>query len=133
MPGQTYWWKNDYRSHADWTRHGQDSSGSTSCPGVFIGLPRGGSTIAGTVTVNAYAAGEIAVQRLQLNIDGHPVTTSSTAIYMQPRTSTQAACGVAYKWDTTQLKNGIHIVQANASDATGHSSSASIEIRVNNR
>lgn len=130
--GETYWWRGHYRSRKQWVDDGQDASGTFSCPGAFITTLESEAAALGTVTIAIFAADKIAVNALQLYVDGSPVTGGTNTIYAYPRGSKQAAIGATYKWDTTQVKKGTHDLQVRAYNSRGRLSNASISFTVGN-
>src|SRR5581483_9877350 len=92
----------------------------TTPPSVAVTSPSGGSTVNGTITINATAADNVGVASVQFQLDngnfGSPITS---APYSLP-------------WDTTKVANGSHTVAAVARDAAGNSSTASVAVNVSN-
>ncbi|MHB9145966.1 MAG: S8 family serine peptidase [Symbiobacteriia bacterium] len=72
-------------------------------PTVSITAPQSGATVKGTVSVNANATG---ASQVAFSVDGNKVATVTSAPY-------------TYSWDTTQVANGQHTLQAVASDSSG--------------
>jgi subtilisin family serine protease len=89
-------------------------------PVIAITSPLSGSTVAGTVTVQANASDAVGVTKVELSLDG--VLTVA---------STQAAA--AFTWDTLAFPNGTHTLSALAYDAAGNvGSAAPISVNVQN-
>jgi hypothetical protein len=133
MPGRTYWWRNDYRSQAQWVAQGEDAPGALSCPGVFVSSPGNGNIVSGWVTVTAFAADSLALRTLRLYVDGKAVTTSTnTMTYIYPCISMQAGMGITYKWDANKVNDGDHTLRVEAYNTRNQSSNASIDLTVKN-
>lgn len=89
-------------------------------PVVAIVSPANGSTVAGTVTVQANASDAVGVTQVELSLDG--VLTVS---------STQASA--SFTWDTRAFANGTHTLSARAYDAAGNVGSApDVSVNVQN-
>ena len=89
-------------------------------PVVNIASPANGSTVAGTVTVQANASDAVGVTRVELSLDG-VLTVSS------PQAS------ATFTWDTLVFPNGTHTLSARAYDAAGNvGSSAPVSVTVQN-
>jgi hypothetical protein len=89
-------------------------------PTVSITSPSNGSTVSGTINVNANASDNIGVVGVQFKLDGSNLGNEDlTAPY-------------SISWNTTQVTNGSYILSAVARDAAGNTSSASVTVNVSN-
>jgi hypothetical protein len=87
---------------------------------VAITSPLPGSTVAGTITIEATASGDLGVLGVEFQIDGGAGVEDTTAPY-------------AVSWDTTAFSNGSHTLTAIARDAAGNrATSASVPVTVSN-
>jgi chitodextrinase/sulfur relay (sulfurtransferase) DsrF/TusC family protein len=94
------------------------SNADTTAPTVSITSPAGSSTVSGTVTVAASASDSVGVVRVEFYLDGALKATDTTAPY-------------SWSFDTTQIANGSHSLQARAYDAannTGTSSTVAVTV-----
>lgn len=89
-------------------------------PSVSITSPSDGSTVSGTVTINADASDDKSVQQVQFIIDG---ATAGAPVTSPP---------YRYSWNTTETSDGAHTVEARATDDAGNQSTTSIEVTVSN-
>ncbi|ACH38815.1 repeat-containing protein [Citrifermentans bemidjiense Bem] len=88
-------------------------------PSVSIVSPVAGSTIGGTVSVSANASDNLAVERVELYLNGALVATSTAAPY-------------GFSWNTANAANGSYTVSAKAYDAAGNVGQASATVSVFN-
>lgn len=94
----------------------------TTPPTVSIASPTNGSTVTGTVAVNATATDNIGVVGVQFKLDGVNLGAEDT---VSP---------YSVSWNTTTTTNGSHILTATARDAAGNTTTASnITVTVNNQ
>jgi hypothetical protein len=116
----------------------QDSSGLTSVPTnqvaavitldtisptVSLSSPVAGATVAGTVTVTASAADNVAVAGVQFLLDG----ANLGAEVAGPRSS------YTFSWNTATASNGAHTLSARARDGAGNTAlSANVKVTVAN-
>ncbi len=92
----------------------------TTAPTVSIANPLGGSTVSGTVTVNANASDNVGVSRVDLKVNGTVVATDSSGPY-------------SFAWDSKGVANGMNSLVAVAYDAAGNmASSAAVSVNVSN-
>ncbi|MHA1227176.1 MAG: Ig-like domain-containing protein [Candidatus Hodarchaeales archaeon] len=91
----------------------------TTAPTVSITSPTDGSTVSGTVTVEASASDDVGVDRVEFFIDGTYKATDTSAPY-------------TYSWDTTAETDGAHTVKAVAYDAAGNNDYDQISVTVDN-
>ncbi|QSQ17050.1 DNRLRE domain-containing protein [Myxococcus landrumensis] len=85
----------------------------TTPPTVAITAPATGTTVQGTVAITASASDNVGVTSTQLRVDGRNLSSAQL--------------------DTTQLRNGDHVLTAHARDAAGNlTTSAGVRITVNN-
>ncbi len=90
-------------------------------PAVSITAPAASATVSGTVNVTATASDNIGVASVQFQVDG----VNAGAL--------EGAAPYAFAWDTTKVANGIHKLDAIASDAAGNTTtSAIVSVTVNN-
>jgi hypothetical protein len=97
------------------------ATSDTTPPTVSVTSPTGGSTVSGTVNIAATAADASGITQVQFLVDGTAQTPpDTTAAY-------------TYSWDTTQVTNGAHTIQAKATDTAGNTAtSAAVSVTVNN-
>ena len=93
----------------------------TTPPTVSLTTPVDGSTVTGTVNINATASDNVAVASVQFRLDGAnlgPVDTASP---------------YSYAWNTTTAANGSHTLSAIATDTSGNTTTAAtVTVTVNN-
>jgi hypothetical protein len=89
-------------------------------PTVSITSPTAGSTVAGTVTVQANASDNVGV--------------SSVSYYLDSSTTAFATVASPYSasWNTASVANGSHTITAVAVDPTGNAGSSKVTVSVNN-
>jgi hypothetical protein len=91
-------------------------------PAVSVTAPAAGAHLAGTVSLTASASDNVAVQDVQLRVDGNNVGSADTS---SPYTASL---------NTTTLSNGSHTLTAVARDTAGNSTtSASVAVVVDNQ
>jgi hypothetical protein len=93
--------------------------GDTTPPSVSFTSPSAGSTVSGTVTVQASASDNVGVSSVSLSVDGATSGTDISSPYN-------------FSWNTTSASNGSHTLTVIARDAAGNSSSSSIVVTVSN-
>jgi phosphatidylserine/phosphatidylglycerophosphate/cardiolipin synthase-like enzyme len=81
-------------------------------PQAAIIRPGQGATVAGAVTVAVSAADDVAVERVELIVDGAVVLTDATDPF-------------SFVWDSTTVANGPHDLAVRATDAAGNSTTSS--------
>jgi hypothetical protein len=91
----------------------------TIAPSVSIASPVAGSTIGGTVPVSASASDNVAVEKVELYLNGALVATSTAAPY-------------GYNWNTTNAANGSYTLSVKAYDAAGNVGQSSVTVNVAN-
>ncbi len=91
----------------------------TTLPVVSVTSPASGSTVSGTVTIQAAASDNVGVSSVSFYADGALKCTVSAAPF---------ACS----WNTTSTGNGGHTVSATARDAAGNTASSSVGVTVSN-
>lgn len=92
----------------------------TTPPTVSITGPASQATVSGaTVPVAATATDESSVTRVDFYVDGSLASSSSTSPY-------------GFTWDTTQLANGNHTIEARAFDPSNNMGTASVTVNVQN-
>ena len=93
--------------------------GDNTPPVVSFLAPTPGGTVSGTVSVQAVATDNVAVGSVSLSVDGAVIGTDSTAPY-------------TFSWNSLTCGNGAHTLSANAVDAAGNSTNASISVNLIN-
>jgi hypothetical protein len=92
----------------------------TTAPTASISSPVSGSTVSGTLTLNATAADNIGVSKIELYANG----TLLTAGNVSP---------LSYAWNTSAVANGSYTIIAKAYDAAGNvGQSSNVTVTVNN-
>jgi YD repeat-containing protein len=86
-----------------------NSSTDTTRPTISLSSPASGATVSGTVSISASASDNVAVVRVQFNVDG---VDYGAADLSSPW---------AVSWNTTAVTNGSHTLRATAYDAAGNS------------
>lgn len=76
-------------------------------PVVSIIFPTNGSTVSGTVTIQASASDNVGILKVEFYIDSNKVGEDTSSPY-------------EYSWNTTIVDNGTHTTQAKAYDPTGN-------------
>ena len=90
-------------------------------PTVSVTAPANGATVNGTVSVTANASDNVAVAKVQFQIDG---ANAGAAVTAAP---------YSYSWSTTGVSNGSHTIKAIATDTSNNSTtSATVTVTVNN-
>lgn len=98
-----------------------NSAADTTPPTVSITSPVSGSTVSGTVSLNANASDNVAVASVQFRVDGNNVGSAITS------------APYSYSWNTATLANGGHTLTAVATDTSNNqATSAGVSITVNN-
>jgi hypothetical protein len=91
----------------------------TTPPSTAITSPANGSTVSGTVTINASASDNVGVARVDLYIDGALSGTATGAPY-------------SFTWNTSGAAGGTHTLQTRAFDAASNTgSSAIVNVTIN--
>jgi hypothetical protein len=110
-----------YANAVAWLANGSSSgSGDTTAPTVSITAPTAGSTVSGTVAVNASASDNVGVSKVEFYVDGALRATATTSPY-------------SWSWDTTAFANGAHSLVAKAYDAAGNiGTSSTVSVTVSN-
>lgn len=92
----------------------------TTSPTVSVTAPAAGATVSGTVTLQATAADDTAVQSVQFLVDGVVVNTDASAPY-------------SYAWASGSVPNGSRSITAIARDPSGNqTTSSAVAITVQN-
>jgi len=92
----------------------------TKPPTLSIISPQNGSTISGTIYIQASAWDESGISKIEFYINGKLVATDGEYPY-------------AYRWNTRSVKDGWHTITVKAYDVAGNSAEASIRVYVSNR
>ncbi|OGY25374.1 MAG: hypothetical protein A2Z11_00775 [Candidatus Woykebacteria bacterium RBG_16_43_9] len=89
-------------------------------PFVSIVSPSAGSTVFGTVSIQANATDNVGVTKVEFYVDGELKETDTSPPY-------------SYSWDTTTVSNGIYSLLAKAYDAANNiGTSETVSVTVNN-
>jgi hypothetical protein len=93
----------------------------TSAPSVALTAPAGGSTVSGTVTLQANASDDVGVASVQFLLDGANLgSPDTTAPY-------------SLSWNSAGSPNGSHVLSARAVDAAGRATTAApVTVTVSN-
>jgi thermitase len=91
----------------------------TSPPSVAITFPVDGATLSGTVNVSVSAADDVGVTEVELYLDGQFLTNDRSAPF-------------SFSWDTSEVADGLHKLQAVASDSDNSTDSETINVIVKN-
>ncbi len=93
----------------------------TTAPTVAVTAPAGGTTVSGTVTVQASASDNVAVTSVQFTLDGAALGAADTS------------APYSTSWATTTATAGPHTLRAVARDAAGNeTTSAGVTVTVDN-
>ena len=95
------------------------SNADTTPPTVSVSTPANGSTVSGTVSVQATASDNVGVSTVEFLVDGALRSSDASSPY-------------SYSWDTTGASNGSHTVAARARDAAGNTATSSVTVTVSN-
>ena len=99
---------------------GGGGGGDTTLPTVSVTSPTAGSTVSGTVSINATASDNVGVTKVEFYVDGALRSTDTTSPY-------------SWSWNTTTFANSAHTIVAKAYDAANNiGSSGNISVTVNN-
>jgi hypothetical protein len=96
-----------------------NSTADTIPPVVTIKAPLSGASVTGNVSVQASATDNVKVTKIELDVDGAPVTTANSA-------------SLSFTWNSTTTTNGSHTLTVKAFDAANNVGSASVIVTVNN-
>ena len=93
----------------------------TENPTVTITSPTAGSTVSGTVSIQANATDNVGVTKVEFYVDGIKKSEDLAAPY-------------SYSWDTNTVSNGSHTLTAKAYDAANNvGTSSTVSVNVNNQ
>ena len=95
------------------------ANGDSLAPTVTIVSPAAGTTLSGTVAVQATATDNVGVVQTALEVDGEVRATGTIAPYQ-------------WNLDTTTIANGTHTITVLAYDAAGNIGAASVTVTVQN-
>jgi hypothetical protein len=99
-----------------------EPASTTAPPTVSIAAPTPTQTLTRAVALSANASSPLGVSSVQFELDGYPLGPPVTS-----------GSPFTYQWNTTTTTNGTHVLNAIATDASGHSStSPSVSINVTN-
>lgn len=92
-----------------------NSAADTTAPTVSITAPTNGSSVTtgSVVTINATAADNVGVTKVDFLVDGAVVNTDTSSPY-------------SYGWNTTGVSSGTHNITAKAYDAAGNTTTSSV-------
>ena len=93
-----------------------DNVVDTIAPVVTISNPANGSTVKGTVVINASATDNESVTSMSIIIDGVTKATSASG-------------SISYSWNTGKVSSGNHTIQVNATDASGNVGTKIIQVK----
>ncbi len=94
--------------------------GDTTSPTVSLTAPAANATLTGTATLSASAADNVGVTKVEFYVDGSLLSTDTSSPY-------------AASWNTANVSNGSHALQAKAYDAAGNvGTSAAVGVTVSN-
>lgn len=88
-------------------------------PTVSITSPANGATVRRTITIMVSATDNVGVTRVEIALDGAPVSTLTAGPYQ-------------YVWDTLGVPDGARVVKATAFDAAGNSANKTATVTVKN-
>ncbi len=91
----------------------------TTAPIARIGSPAPGATVAGTVNVSISGTDNVGVTRVEMYVDGVLFAQSSSA-------------SATFSWNTTNLLDGTHSLEARAYDAANNLGATTINVQVKN-
>jgi hypothetical protein len=106
----------------NWLANGTTGGGGadTTAPTVSVTAPTAGSTVSGTVSINASASDNVGVAKVEFYVDGALRSTDTTSPY-------------SWSWNTTTFANSAHTIVAKAYDAANNmGSSGNVSVTVNN-
>ncbi len=96
-----------------------NSTADTIPPVVTIQAPLSGASVSGSVSVQAAATDNVGVTKIELDVDGVPVTTANTT-------------SLSFNWNSTTSTNASHTLTVKAYDAANNAGSASVIVTVAN-
>jgi len=110
-----------FANAVSWLANGTGGGGGdTTLPTVSVTSPTAGSTVSGTVSINATASDNVGVTKVEFYVDGALRSTDTTSPY-------------SWSWNTTTFANSAHTIVAKAYDAANNiGSSGNISVTVNN-
>jgi len=91
----------------------------TSAPAVTLGNPANGSTVSGSVAIQASATDDSGVSSMSIQLDGSTICST-------------AGSSISCFWYTTSSTDGSHTVVASALDAVGNLGTKTATVTVNN-
>jgi len=89
-------------------------------PTVKISAPTSGASVAGAITITASVTDQLHVTGVQFQVDGKSIAAKDTT---SPYSTS---------WASTTMANGTHTIAAIATDAGGHSATATEQVKVSN-
>jgi alpha-amylase len=110
-----------YAAYDEYFVSGVTTSIDVQPPNISISQPANGATVSGTVIVSGTANDNVAVQKVEVSLDGGTWTLAS------------GTTSWSYSLNTANTLNGTHTISARATDTSSNvSSSASVTVRVIN-
>ncbi|HWS70484.1 MAG TPA: Ig-like domain-containing protein, partial [Thermoanaerobaculia bacterium] len=106
----------------NWLANGTTGGGGsdTTAPTVSVTAPTAGSTVSGTVSINASASDNVGVAKVEFYVDGALRSTDTTSPY-------------SWSWNTTTFADSTHTIVAKAYDAANNmGTSGNVSVTVNN-
>jgi hypothetical protein len=120
IPGLQEFLCTTYQGKSSNSWHRCQTEPDTEDPVVSITSPTDGQTVSGLVDVNVNATDNVAVEKVELRIDGDLHATDLTSPYL-------------FSWDTTQETNDTHTLSAKAYDtSTNAATSTLVTVTVDN-
>ena len=99
---------------------GGGGGGDVTLPTCSVTSPTNGSTVSGTVAINATASDNVGVTKVEFYVDGTLRSTDTTSPY-------------SWSWNTTTFANSSHTIVAKAYDAANNiGPSSNVTVTVNN-
>jgi subtilisin family serine protease len=92
-----------------------NSNPDTVPPTVAITDPANGSNVRGQVNINVASTDNVGVANVRLYLDGAVVGTGNAA-------------SLAYRWNASKSKKGLHTISAVATDTAGNQATSSIQV-----
>ncbi|MDL1988603.1 MAG: S8 family serine peptidase [Deltaproteobacteria bacterium] len=100
--------------------------GDTTLPTVSISEPTNSSTVSDTVTIKATASDDVAVEKVEYQIDGADPWTNMKEGKGKNKGTYSA------NWDTTIVSDGLHTLTVRATDTSNNASTDQISVTVAN-
>lgn len=91
----------------------------TTPPIVSMKSPTSGQTVSGSILVDVAAADNVAVERVDVKLNGSTIMSDPTSPFQ-------------FSWDTTNVPNGSAILSATALDTSGNTATSQVAVNVSN-